>query len=134
MLLLEKKQESKSKYINIFNSTQKWKNAVDEVVIFYDGGKLPCILVENKIDLVESNPTERSPELDKFAFYNGYCGGFKTSAKTGFGINNAIGFLIKNIIQRKEAAQREEERKNILLAQQNYNNSGPIRQQEESCC
>ena len=48
-------KQEKSKYYLIINyfSTIKWKSAVDEVASFLDGGKIPCILVENKIDLLK---------------------------------------------------------------------------------
>ena len=32
------------------DETIKWKNAVDDSSRFLDGGKLPCVLIENKID------------------------------------------------------------------------------------
>ncbi len=34
------------------DDTLKWKRSIDEVGKFFDGGKIPCLLVENKIDLL----------------------------------------------------------------------------------
>ena len=33
-------------------ATLKWKKSIDDNALFKDGGKLPCVLVQNKIDLV----------------------------------------------------------------------------------
>ena len=64
-----------------------------------DGGKLPCLLVENKIDLLE-DLDDGKENLNKFAKDNDFCGCFRTSAKTGFNIKESMDFLIKLIIQR----------------------------------
>ena len=48
-------------------------------------------------------PFENSPDLEKFSHINEFCGAFRTSAKTGFGIDKAMKFIINNIIQRFEA-------------------------------
>ena len=78
---------------------------MDEVATFLDGGKLPCLLVENKADLLEEENAEKNPELEEFGSSNGFCGSFRTSAKTGLNINESMEYLIKNIIQRMEAMQ-----------------------------
>ena len=83
----------------------RWKGSVDEVATFLDGGKLPCLLVENKADLLEDDNAEKNPELEEFGNSNGFCGSFRTSAKTGLNINESMEYLIKNIIQRMEAMQ-----------------------------
>ena len=80
--------------------TTKWKASVDESSSFLDGGKLPCILVENKIDLVENEPDDG--ELKSFSDKNDFIGCFRASAKTGENINESMEFLIKNIIKRME--------------------------------
>ena len=36
-------------------ATAKWKKSIDENAKFVDGEKLPCVLIENKIDLVDLN-------------------------------------------------------------------------------
>ena len=98
------------------------KETVDEVAYFKDGdgGKLPCILVESKADLVEDDPDERIKELEEFASNNGFSGSFFVSSKTGLNINEAMNFLLNNIIQRFEEAQQKydefsKEMKNISL-------------------
>ena len=46
----------------------RWKGSVDEVATFLDGGKLPCLLVENKADLLEEENAEKNPELEVMDF------------------------------------------------------------------
>ena len=41
--------------IFIIYSTINWKNIIDKINIFYDEGKMPCILVENKADLLDKD-------------------------------------------------------------------------------
>ena len=78
-----------------------WKNAIDEVATFLDKGKIPCILLENKFDLLE-NEKKDDPELIDFASKNKFDGVFRTSAKTGLNIDESIKFLILNIFKRYE--------------------------------
>ena len=61
---------------------------------------MPCILVENKSDLLGENEIDNTQELEEFAEENGFDGCFRTSAKTGFNINEIIEFLIDKIIKR----------------------------------
>lgn len=68
---------------------------------FLDGGKIPCLLIENKIDLLDGQNLEDSGFQD-FAKNNGFCGCFKTSAKTNLNISESMSFLIKEIIKRLE--------------------------------
>ena len=88
--------------------TLRWKSSVDEVDIFLDRGKLPCLLVENKADLIDDSNAENFPELEPFKNNNGFSALFRTSAKTSLNINEAMNYLTKNIIQRMEAMQTKE--------------------------
>ena len=74
-----------------------------------DGGKLPCLLVENKIDLLEDQDDGKET-LNQFAKDNEFCGCFRTSAKTGFNIKESMDFFIKLIIQKmKDVKENVEE-------------------------
>ena len=79
----------------------KRKNSVDESATFIDGEKLPCILVENKIDLLET-PDEDDITLEEFCNKNGFLRGFRASSKTGKNVEESLNFLIEKIIQRME--------------------------------
>ena len=83
---------------------------IEESETFLDGGKLPCILVESKIDLLE-NSKDGEESLAQFAKDNDFCGWFRTSAKTGQNVSESINFLIKLIIQR----MKDMKEKNISL-------------------
>ena len=107
-------QEKSKKIINIIYICHliralKWKAVVDEVALFLDGGKLPCLLVENKVDLVDF---EVDPSLQTFAIENEFCGAFRTSAKTGFNVSESMEYLIRNIIKRMEDFQAYQIKKN----------------------
>ena len=61
---------------------------------------MPCILVENKADLLDKNEIDNTQELDEFSEYNGFDCFFRFSAKTGLNVNKAMKYLINNIIKR----------------------------------
>ena len=87
-------------YLIIYKSRSlNWKKAIEESETFIDGGKIPCILVENKIDLLEDQK-EGEENLLEFAKNSDYCGCFRTSAKTGKNVSESMNFLIKLILKR----------------------------------
>ena len=103
----------------------KWKKSVEEVTTFVDGEKLPCILVENKIDLLDD--IEEDPTLEEFVKMNDFSGGFRVSSKTGKNVNEAMDYLIKIIIKRIEDFEEknlniEIQDKNITIIKQITNN------------
>ena len=107
-------QEKSKKIINIIYifhliSALKWKGAIDEAALFLDGGKLPCLLVENKVDLVDF---EDDPSILEFAKNNEFCGAFRTSSKTGFNVCESMEYLIRNIIKRMKDFQAKQANKN----------------------
>ena len=124
----------------IYNSTLRWKGSVDEVATFLDGGKLPCLLVENKADLLDGDNVEKDPQLEEFGSNNGFCGSFRTSAKTGLNINESMEYLIKNIIQRMESMQSKgtevfnTDRKSVALDPEKHNEVAQKRKQKDGCC
>ena len=106
------------------DNTIIWKNKLDEIASFFsffDGGKIPCILVETKSDLLDGNENDISNEIEDFAQKNGFQGQFLTSSKEGKNINESIEYLINNIITRMEKLEEKgkdvfsNERKSIIL-------------------
>ena len=77
------------------------KNGVDKADL-EKGIKLPCILIENKVDLLKEDNEKDSKELEEFSKKNGFDGCFRTSAKTGKNINEALNYLICDNIKRRE--------------------------------
>ena len=58
-------------------------------------------MVENKVDLIyEEDNKNTLSEFKNFAFENGFDEAFRTSAKTGFNVNESMEYLIDNIIER----------------------------------
>ena len=98
-------------------------------------------MVENKIDLVEDNG-ENDPEFESYAQSNGFCGCFKTSAKTGVNISESMEFLIKNIIKRMEDMSQKgnevftTERKSVALDPQKHNEAATNQRKKnkDGCC
>ena len=63
--------------------------------------KIPCILIENKRDLLEENQIENhEKELKEFAEKNEFDGSFLTSIKTGKNMMEAMEFLTEEITKR----------------------------------
>ena len=83
-----------------------WKKRIEEISCFVDGGKLPIILVENKIDLLDDKE-ENAYSFKQFYEENGFSGGFRVSSKTGENVNESMEYLIINIIKRMEIAEKK---------------------------
>ena len=114
-----------------------WKNAVDETEKFIDGKELPCVLVENKIDLLEPNKANNLTDLKNFASENGFSSCFRTSAKTGENLDETMTFLIENILERMKSVSSQEfttDRKSVTLDPEKHKDNDNIRQQQKSGC
>ena len=100
----------------------KWKNTVDETARFLDGTNIPSILIRNKIDLLENEDNNDDEEqMKEFCEKNKFLRCFKTSAKTGTNIDEAMNFLISTIIDKMDALVQsgsnpfEKDRKSMVL-------------------
>ena len=96
----------------------KWKQYVDESASFFNDGKLPCILVESKSDLLKKNENYEE-EIKKFAEENGFDGGFTVSSKEGININESFEFLMNTIIERMELMLKKGI--NCFIKENNFN-------------
>ena len=76
----------------------KLKNNV-EYKTFLD--EIPCILVENNIDLLHDDEID-DPTFEEFCEKNGFVKGFRVSSKTGENVDEAMTYFIKFIIKRTE--------------------------------
>ena len=84
--------------------TLDWKKVINEESNFVDGQKLPFILIQNKIDLIKDkmeledieNDTKKIGENNEFIKY------FMSSVKENINIDNAMEYLIGNIVDRLE--------------------------------
>lgn len=75
-----------------------WKKSL---VSFINIDNIPIILMENKCDLLgdESNYNNNIEEIKNFSENNKFSGAFRTSALNGYNIENAMNFLIDEIIR-----------------------------------
>jgi small GTP-binding protein len=120
--------------------TLDWKNVMSEESSFVDGKKLPFVLVQNKIDLIQSK--EELDEVEEntkdLANNNDFVKYFMTSVKENVNIEETMLFIIGNIIDRMEdyAAKGgdifpDERRKyTVSLNDPSFN----IKDKKESCC
>jgi predicted GTPase len=110
---------------------------VDETERFLDGKNLPCVLVENKSDLLDQNKVNNLTELKKFAKENEFVGCFRTSAKTGYNIEEAMSFLIETVLDRMSKMSSKEfapDRRTVTLDPEKHENNDNYRQQQKSGC
>jgi small GTP-binding protein len=105
-------------------SSIKWKESIDETTKFLDGGLIPCILIRNKIDLLNKDINDDN-KIKEFVENNNFINVFNTSAKTGIGIEESMYYLIGNIIDRLEKVGGNnnliKDRKSIVLEKKKYN-------------
>ena len=109
----------------------EWKNCVTEAVKFIDGGTLPCILVQNKIDLIENREDfvkieEETKNKSEDNYFEKY---FMTSVKQNVNVEEAMNFLIDNIINRLEEYAKSG---NIIFNEQKQRNTIVIQFEKNS--
>ena len=94
---------------------------------------MPCILVENKADLLDKNEIDNTQELEEFSEYNGFDCFFRTSAKTGLNVNKAMEYLINNIIKRLDIMEIYEGKiTNVERENENKEDKNNNQKKEES--
>ena len=103
---------SDSTNIQAREETLEYKKILDEYIKFSDNGKIPCILVESKRDLInEENEMEKvEKDVKSFALSNGFDGSFLVSSKTGENLNESLEFIVNNIRKRQKVVEEKEEK------------------------
>ena len=125
-----------------FESTLKWKKAIDDNTKFIDETPLPIVLVQNKIDLIEPEELKKDEdELKKFVNKNGFLTFTRTSCKTRKNINETMDYLLSNIIDRLEEYHQktnipmdDNKRTSIVAKNNNLSNESLFNSQKEFCC
>ena len=119
----------------------KWKNTVDETTKFLDGTNIPSILIRNKVDLLEENNENEDDEdmIKDFCEKNNFLKCFKTSAKTGTNIEEAMMFLIGNIVDKLEKISLSgnnpfEKRESLVLDNNKHKESNKDNNNNIGCC
>ena len=78
--------------------------------------------------------------LREFAERDGFCGSYRASAKTGLNVDEAMGFLIRTIVQRMEDMQSKGtevftiERKSVALDPEKHNQTATAKRKKDSGC
>ena len=82
----------------------EWRNVMNEVSYFPDGKSIPFILIHNKIDLIQDKIEleEIENNIKNFSENNNFTNYFMTSVKENIKVDDAMKFLIENIIDRLE--------------------------------
>ena len=117
----------------------KWKNTVDETTKFLDGTNIPSILIRNKVDLLENeNNNDEEDKMKEFCEKNQFLRCFRTSAKTGTNIEEAMNFLISTIIDKMEKITTsgsnpfEKDRKSLVLQSSKHKDNN--KENNQGCC
>ena len=96
---------------NTLNNTIIWKNSIEQNI---DVTNVPMIIIQNKCDLLgsELEYNKGIEELKEFTERNGIKNCFRTSAMTGFGIQESMDYLIQEIIKVTEFKENEDDNAN----------------------
>ena len=129
---------SDSTNLKTLEDTLNWQKLVSDETRFLDGGKLPFILVQNKVDLIENreefekieNETKNICQFNNFEKY------FMTSVKQNVNVEEAMAFLIEKIVERLE---KYSEDGNIIFNEQKKRGTIKIRNSsannnKKDCC
>ena len=124
---------------NYFSRTIKWKNSIDENARLSDGSFLPCLLIQNKVDLVSEEVIEQTDEIKEFVEKNNFVDFFRSSAKAGINVNEGMEYIIDHIIAKQEAISiakgseiNDNDKKSIVLdPKKNHYN---LKDKKTDCC
>ena len=117
---------------NTLNNTIIWKNSIEQNI---DVTNVPMIIIQNKCDLLGSELEYNNgiEELKEFTERNGIKNCFRTSAMTGFGIQESMEYLIQEIIgvtEFKENENDNENRETVAISDK----PRTIRGKKNGCC
>ena len=117
---------------NTLNNTIIWKNSIEQNI---DVTNVPMIIIQNKCDLLgsELEYNKGIEELKEFTERNGIKNCFRTSAMTGFGIQESMEYLIQEIIKVTEFGENEydnENRETVAISDK----PRTIRGKKNGCC
>ncbi|KAJ8045106.1 Ras-related protein Rab-32B [Holothuria leucospilota] len=80
-----------------FDSVIKWSEDVNQKVMLANEQPIPVLLLANKCDLEDVTINDRA--LNEFCAEQNFLGWFSTSAKDNVNIDEAMHFLVENILQ-----------------------------------
>lgn len=116
--------------------TIKWKNSIDDSARLKDDSLLPCLLIENKIDLVTEEEIKNDIEIKEFTKNNNFLDIFRCSAKQGININEAMDYILSYIISKQEEINsnsqnivNDKDKGSIVLDGKNF-----LKKSKNGCC
>jgi small GTP-binding protein len=123
---------------NSLDATIKWKKSIDDSVAFFDGSPLPMMLVQNKIDLINSSNREQyNEELKDFAMKNGFMYSFQASVKEGINVTESMNDFLTSVIEKTEKMKiktesftNQEEKHSIIISPETRSS----KKDGSSCC
>ena len=115
------------------DNTLIWKNSIEQNI---DVTNVPIILIQNKCDLLgsELEYNKGIEELREFTQNNGIKNCFRTSAMNGYGIQESMEYLIREIINVTEFKENEENNGNNRETVAINDQPRPIRGKQGGCC
>ena len=120
--------------------TLDWKKVINDESQFIDGEKLPFVLIQNKIDLIndKNELDEIENQTKNVSENNGFTKYYMASVKENINIDESMQYLIANIIERLEnyaAVGNEvfEDQKQRDTLQLNRHSSVRSRKKEKCC-
>ena len=121
------------------NDTLKWKASVEENSVFLNTkDKIPCFLIENKIDLVDDDTKKDISELSEFSQNNKYSGFYRTSAKTGENVDSIMDSIIAYIINKLEECTKKgdkiQQRSSLFELNANEQKDKKDKNSNDECC
>ena len=126
-------------YFVLFLRAIKWKNSIDENTRLSDGSLVPCLLIENKVDLVSEEVINQDKEIKEFVERNNFVNVFRSSAKAGINVNESMEYIISHMITKQESIISskaseitENDKKSIVLdpMKKHYN----TKENNNGCC
>ena len=112
----------------------KWKESIENNL---DTNQIPMILMENKCDLLGDDENDYNKNLDilkEFSNENKFNNCFRTSALNGYGIENAMNFLLRQIIKGDNYRESSFDEKETVELSAIPKKKKKVRQQKEDCC
>ena len=128
---------------DIIHETMKWKKVVYDESAFIDGDKLPFILIQNKVDLIENDKEYLNiivNDSQKLVDNGDFIGYYMSSVKENINIEEPIKFLIDNIIDRLEkyhASENndlKESKARETYRLENNNKKDKDKNKKDGCC
>ena len=116
-------------------NTIKWKESIETNIDIKD---IPIILVENKCDLLGKDEKDYNKNIDSlksFVVKNNIKECFRTSALNGYGVEDSITYLIKEVVG-VGSGQSDNNfiRKDSLVLKKDFNQQSIRNNNKKKCC